>query len=158
MKLNTKTITGALVGVLLLSGTACTKNFEEINSFVDKALDIVVSTPGMIFQVNTLGGNIQNTEFEKSSSFPHRAYPYFSELQTYWENPSQQKRLLEKFEQVQHVFASNDIKAQYRNYPDINFGNWPGLYYGCNYKRLQQIKAKYDPNNLFRYEQSIKKD
>lgn len=134
------------------------KNFEEINSFVDKALDIVVSTPGMIFQVNTLGGNIQNTEFEKSSSFPHRAYPYFSELQTYWENPSQQKRLLEKFEQVQHVFASNDIKAQYRNYPDINFGNWPGLYYGCNYKRLQQIKAKYDPNNLFRYEQSIKKD
>ena len=133
------------------------KNFVEINSFIDKALDIVVSTPGMIYQVNTLGGNIQNAEFEKLSSFSHRAYPYFSELQTYWETQSQQKKLLEKFEQVQQVFASNDIKAQYRNYPDINFGNWPELYYGSNYKRLQAVKTKYDPNNLFRNEQSIKK-
>lgn len=129
------------------------KNFDAISAFVDKALDIVVSTPGMIYQVNTLGGNIQNAVFENSSSFPHRAYPYFSELQTYWENPSQQKRLLEKFEQVQQVFSSNGIKAQYRNYPDINFSNWPELYYGSNYKRLQAVKAIYDPANLFRYEQ-----
>ena len=134
------------------------KNFEEINAFVDKALSIVVSTPGMIYQVNTLGGNIQNAAFENASSFPHRAYPYFSELQTYWENPSQQKRLLERFEQVQQVFTVNGIKAQYRNYPDINFSNWPELYYGSNYKRLQAVKAIYDPNNLFRNEQSIKKD
>ena len=133
------------------------KNFEEINSFIDKALDIVVSTPGMIYQVNTLGGNIQNAAFENASSFPHRAFPYFSELQTYWETPSQQKRLLEKFEQVQQVFSSNGIKAQYRNYPDINFSNWPEMYYGSNYKRLQAIKAKYDPDNLFRYEQSVQK-
>ena len=133
------------------------KNFVEINSFIDKALDIVVSTPGMIYQVNTLGGNIQNAEFEKLSSFPHRAISYFSELQTYWEVASQEKRLLEKFEQVQQVFASNGIKAQYRNYPDINFNNWPELYYGSNYKRLQAIKEKYDPNNLFCYEQSVQK-
>ncbi|MES2850662.1 MAG: FAD-binding oxidoreductase [Bacteroidota bacterium] len=132
------------------------KNFEEINAFVDKALEIVVSTPGMIYQVNTLGGNIQSAVFENNSSFPHRAYPYFSELQTYWETPSQEKRLLDRFEQVQQVFTSNGIKAQYRNYPDINFTNWPELYYGVNYKRLQAIKTKYDPNNLFRYEQSIK--
>ncbi len=132
------------------------KNFEEINAFVDKALDIVVSTPGMIYQVNTLGGNIENAAFESGSSFPHRAYPYFSELQTYWESPSQQKKLLDRFEQVQQVFSGNGIKAQYRNYPDINFSNWPELYYGSNYKRLQAIKTKYDPNNLFRYEQSIK--
>lgn len=131
------------------------KNFDEISSFVDKALEIVVSTPGMIYQVNTLGGNIKNAELEKQSSFPHRAYPYFSELQTYWEMPSQEKRLLEKFEQVQQVFTGNGIKAQYRNYPDINFNNWPDLYYGSNYKRLQAIKSKYDPNNLFRYEQSV---
>lgn len=133
------------------------KNFEEINSFVDKALEIVVSTPGMIYQVNTLGGNIQQPDFEQQSSFPHRAYPWFSELQTYWDRPLQEKKLLEKFEQVQQVFTSNGIKAQYRNYPDINFANWPELYYGNNYKRLQAIKARYDPNNVFRYEQSVQK-
>lgn len=134
------------------------KNFDEINNIVDKTLAIVVSTPGMIYQVNTLGGNIQNAAFEKRSAFPHRAFSYFSELQTYWEAPSQEKRLLEKFEQVQQVFSGNGIAAQYRNYPDINFTNWPELYYGSNYERLQAVKAQYDPGNLFRYEQSIKKD
>jgi len=133
------------------------KNFSEIGSFIDKALSIVLSTPGMIYQVNTLGGNIMNPEFEKASAFPHRAFPYFSELQTYWETPTQEKRLLERFQQVQDIFNSNGIKAQYRNYPDINFSNWPELYYGNNYKRLQQVKAIHDPNNLFRYEQSIQR-
>lgn len=133
------------------------KDFNEISSFVDKALDIVTSTPGMIYQVNTLGGNIQNGEFERSSSFPHRAYAYFSELQTYWEMPLQEKRLLKEFEEVQQVFSGHGIKAQYRNYPDINFTNWPELYYGSNYKRLQAIKTQYDPGNLFRYEQSVQK-
>ena len=110
----------------------------------------------MICQVNTLGGSIQNAEFENASAFPHRAYHYFSELQTYWETSKQQARLLERFQQVQQIFISNGITAQYRNYPDIHFFNWPEMYYGANYKRLQQLKNKYDPNNLFRYEQSIK--
>lgn len=133
------------------------KNFAEIESFVEKALEIVTSTPGMIYQVNTLGGNIQNTTFENGSSFPHRSCNYFSELQTYWELPSQEKRLLQRFEEVQQIFSGNGITAQYRNYPDINFQNWPQLYYGNNYKRLQAIKAKYDPDNIFRYEQSVQK-
>lgn len=132
------------------------KSFAEIEPFIDKVLHIVLSTPGMIYQVNTLGGNIQNPEFEKAAAFPHRAYPFFSELQTYWDQPSQEKKLLERFQQVQQVFTGSGIAAQYRNYPDINFNDWPQLYYGHNYERLQQVKALYDPHNLFRYEQSVK--
>lgn len=132
------------------------KNFAEIEAFIDKVIETVLTSPGMIYQVNTLGGNIQNPDFETGSAFPHRAYPYFSELQAYWETPKQEARLLEKFQQAQQVFINNGITAQYRNYPDINFNNWPEMYYGANYKRLQQLKNKYDPNNVFRYEQSIK--
>lgn len=132
------------------------KKFSDISEFVDKALDIVLSTPGMIYQVNTLGGKIMDPVFEKNASFPHRSFPFFSELQTYWDNPEREKKLLEKFSLVQDIFNSNGIKAQYRNYPDIQFSNWPELYYGSNYARLQEIKTKYDPNNLFRYEQSIR--
>lgn len=133
------------------------KNFNDIEPIIEKALTIVLNTPGMIYQVNTLGGNIQNAAFEKNSSFPHRDFPYFSELQTYWEQPLQQKRLLERFQQVQDIFREHGIHAQYRNYPDSNFINWPASYYGSNYKKLQLIKATYDPDNIFRYEQSIKK-
>lgn len=132
------------------------KNFAEIENCIDKVIDTVLATPGMIYQVNTLGGNIQNAEFEKVSSFPHRAYTYFSELQTYWDAPKQEAKLLEKFQQVQTMFIENGIKTQYRNYPDIQFKNWEEMYYGANYVRLQQIKRKYDPDNLVRHEQSIK--
>jgi len=132
------------------------KDFSSIEFFIDKALAVVTATPGMIYQVNTLGGNIQNADFENASAFPHRSFPYFSELQTYWELPRQEVLLLDRFQQVQQIFIDNGITSQYRNYPDINFINWPEMYFGNNYKRLQQLKSKYDPNNLFRYEQSIK--
>lgn len=132
------------------------KNFADIEKCIDKVMDIVIATPGMIYQVNTLGGNIQNAEFEKASSFPHRAFTYFSELQTYWDFEKQEAALLEKFQQVQTLFIENGIKAQYRNYPDIKFINWEEMYYGVNFLRLQQIKNKYDLDNLVRHEQSIK--
>jgi FAD/FMN-containing dehydrogenase len=132
------------------------KNFAAIENYIDKAIDTVLATPGMIYQVNTLGGNIQNTDFEAAASFPHRAFPYFSELQTYWETEKQSPRLLARFEEVQNIFTTNGIHTQYRNYPDINFKNWDTLYYGSNYARLQQVKNKYDPNNIIRHEQSIK--
>jgi FAD/FMN-containing dehydrogenase len=132
------------------------KNFKDIENCIDKAIDTILATPGMIYQVNTLGGNIQNAEFEMAAAFPHRAFPYFSELQTYWENEKQSNRLLKKFEEVQNVFTQNGIHTQYRNYPDINFKNWDALYYGSNYVRLQQVKNKFDPNNLIRHQQSVK--
>lgn len=133
------------------------KNYAEIAPFIDKVIETVVSTPGMIYQVNTLGGNIINSQKEMEAAFPHRAYPYFSELQTYWEVPAQSKRLLEKFAAVQAVFNANGITAQYRNYPDINFTNWQNGYYGNNYQRLQLVKKQYDPGNTISHLQSVQK-
>jgi FAD binding domain/Berberine and berberine like len=131
------------------------KNFAEIAPFIEQAIETVVTTPGMIYQVNTLGGNIVNPAFEAASAFAHRAYPYFSELQTYWDTEKQGVRLMERFKQVQAVFNSNGIAAQYRNYPDMDFANYNSLYYGNNYPQLQAVKKKYDPDNVIRHEQSI---
>lgn len=131
------------------------KNFEEIEPFIEKVITATRSAPGMIYQVNTLGGNIINAENEAASSFPHRAYTFFSELQAYWESPAQEKRLMDKFEAIQNIFSENGIKAQYRNYPDVNFINWQAAYYGNNYSRLQQVKKRYDPFNIINHPQSI---
>jgi len=131
------------------------KSYADVEACIGNVIETVMKTPGMIYQVNTLGGNIQNTAAEAAAAFPHRAYPFFSELQTYWETEKQETRLLERFQQVQEMFTANGISAQYRNYPDVNFKNWEEAYYGAGYARLQQIKKKYDPANVFRYEQSI---
>jgi FAD/FMN-containing dehydrogenase len=132
------------------------KSYDDIKNGIDKILETVISGSNTILQINTLGGQIQNTEAETNSSFAHRAYSYVSELQTYWNNEKEGKQQILKFQTIQQMFNEIGIDAQYCNYPDINFSNYSSLYYGNNYKMLQQIKNKYDPDNLIRYEQSIK--
>ncbi|TIB94890.1 Adaptor protein complex AP-2 alpha subunit [Wallemia mellicola] len=46
-------------------------------------------------------------------------------------------------------------EAAYPNYVDARLQNWQNLYYGENYNRLQRIKEQVDPNNTFRFPQSI---
>ncbi|WP_350275254.1 BBE domain-containing protein [Kribbella sp. HUAS MG21] len=63
------------------------------------------------------------------------------------------------------VPVPNAINAgSYINYPDVDLADpayntsgvpWHELYYLGNYPRLQQIKAKWDPRNVFRHKLSI---
>lgn len=128
-------------------------NFTAIK---EQLFDQVTGNPGMVFQINTLGGNIALEDFKKSSCYPHRDLPYLGELQAYWENEKDEVRLTKAFEQIQQLFRDNGITAHYRNYPDINFENWETAYYGNNYSKLKEVKKRYDPKDMFRYEQSIK--
>jgi FAD/FMN-containing dehydrogenase len=45
--------------------------------------------------------------------------------------------------------------AAYQNYVDAQIADWAQAYFGANYRRLQQVKAKYDPDNLFHHPQSV---
>ncbi|TCL68565.1 FAD/FMN-containing dehydrogenase [Hydrogenispora ethanolica] len=46
-------------------------------------------------------------------------------------------------------------RGVYVNTPDLSIKNWPEAYYGGNFGRLTRVKAKYDPENVFRFPQSI---
>jgi hypothetical protein len=43
----------------------------------------------------------------------------------------------------------------YVNVPNAAALDWEREYYGSNRERLRQVKAKYDPENVFSFEQSV---
>lgn len=133
------------------------KGYEDIETSLDEVLDKVFAKSGLIYQINTLGGNINNSDFEEKSCYPHREYGYLSELQAYWDKPSQEEYLVNTFEEIQTELFNNGITRQYRNYPSLGFKNWQTAYYGEeNYAKLQELKQQYDPKGVFHFEQIVK--
>jgi FAD/FMN-containing dehydrogenase len=51
-----------------------------------------------------------------------------------------------------HAWGSRRV---FQNFADPELDDWPTAYYGPNFPRLTRIKARYDPADAFRSEQSI---
>jgi FAD/FMN-containing dehydrogenase len=131
------------------------KDFRDVKECITQVIEVVQSHPGLIYQVNTLGGAITDKAFEEQSCYPHRQLPFLSELQAYWDVPEREPFLTKGFNEIQAMFAGNGISAHYVNYPDLGFKDWERAYFGDNYARLQAVKRKYDAGNIFKHGQSI---
>jgi FAD/FMN-containing dehydrogenase len=91
------------------------------------------------------------------TAFPHRKEGYNFLVLAQWMRPADTSRCItwarETYERMQPFYAP----GRYVNYlDDDETGDPVAAAYGANYRRLQRIKAKYDPNNFFRMNQNIR--
>ncbi len=131
------------------------KGFSDLQSALPGVLNEVFTTPGLVFQINTLGGAIADGP---DSAYPHRDYAFLGEWQAYWDHESRREICVSATTRIREHLASHGITRHYANYPDKGFKNWAVAYYGAeNYRRLQGLKKQIDPKNVFRHAQSVVK-
>jgi FAD/FMN-containing dehydrogenase len=53
---------------------------------------------------------------------------------------------------IVHAWGSG---AVFPNFPDPDLEDWERAYHGVNFERLTSVKASYDPDNVFRFHQSL---
>jgi FAD/FMN-containing dehydrogenase len=63
------------------------------------------------------------------------------------------RRWLTRSWEIVHPWGSGGV---YPNFPDPELEGWERAYHGDNYARLARVKAEYDPENVFRFRQSIR--
>ncbi len=130
------------------------KGMEDIRPALPGIFEEVLHVPGLIFQINTLGGAISS---DVEGAYAHRLFPYLGEAQAYWESASHAAALREAIGRIRDHVAQAGVSRHYANYPDLAFTDWPNAYYGAeNYARLQQLKRRYDPDNRIHHPQSVR--
>ena len=91
------------------------------------------------------------------TAFPVRAEGYNFLVLGQWTEASMSDRCIAWTRQTYAAMAPFFATARYVNYLDEDdVGDPVAAAYGPNYRRLQQLKAKYDPENFFHMNQNIR--
>ncbi|KAF3492208.1 oxidoreductase [Arthroderma uncinatum] len=122
---------------------------------VAEGLANIPMTPGDLLFTSNLGGRVISNG-DKAETSMHPAWRASSQLLNYIHTvePSIEGRTaaLERLTNVQMpVLYSIDpeFRLSYRNVGDPNEKNFQHVYWGANYRRLSQIKRKWDSKGLF---------
>jgi hypothetical protein len=106
---------------------------------------------------DALGGAV-NRVAPGATAFVHRNALFQAQYTTTWPLGSsaaavaRQHAWQQSFWQSMRPYASGQA---YQNYIDPALPDWRQAYYGANYPRLAQIKAKYDPTRVFSFPQAV---
>lgn len=140
------------------------EKFKNSSSYIyeplsDAALDVLVhnlqTAPGQsnVITLDSYGGTISQVP-DDATAFVHRKAMFVVQYLSYWALDSEAEKniiWIERFRNSMLPFT----KGAYRDYVDSLIADWPVAYFGKNLEGLVKVKQRYDPENLFRFEQSI---
>ncbi|WP_020655724.1 FAD-binding oxidoreductase [Massilia niastensis] len=134
---------------------------HNFNRLSDDAIDVVIAYAGKLpsdqseIFLGLLGG-AANTHAADEMAYPHREALYAMNVHTRWQDPSEDARCLAWAREFFKAAAPHAAGGVYINFLNEDEVDRIAEAYGPNYPRLKEIKAKYDPDNLFRSNQNIR--
>jgi hypothetical protein len=131
---------------------------------------------GFALAVDSYGGATNKPEFARETSIWQRSSIMKLQYQLYWSDSGDDEANLKWLDELySDVYSTSNVDQRYAatpypgeyyegcyiNYPDsdmLRYSFWPQLFYGDQglYPFLQEIKRKYDPNNIFHHTMSIR--
>ncbi|MDT5214029.1 MAG: hypothetical protein QOK18_2268 [Mycobacterium sp.] len=141
--------------------------------FPAEAIGVVCSfmsqapSPDCNYFTNAFGGVVAGSEPSGGSAFAHRNALFYAEPGAGWgprrgETPAasaggdpltlQCVAWIAEFSEALAPY----VNGAYVNVPHAGLADWETAYWGTNVGRLRMIKAKYDPDNVFTFEQSLR--
>ncbi len=128
-------------------------------SFPDEAIDLICQfmanspTPASNYFLSSFGGAVA-LEPPGGSAFPHRDALFYCEPGAGWNGSEMTSAALGWVAEFARALRPY-VDGAYVNVPNVGASDWPTQYYGSNVERLRQVKARYDPLNVFNFEQSL---
>ncbi len=93
------------------------------------------------------------------TAFPHRADGHNLLVLSEWIEPAHTERCIAWARETYAAMQSFMAPGRYVNYlGDDETGDPTAAAYGPNYRRLKEIKTRYDPGNFFHVNQNIRPD
>jgi FAD/FMN-containing dehydrogenase len=117
--------------------------------------------PQALVQVDAYGCQV-NAVAPDDTPVPQRSSIMKLQYQTYWTDPADDDVNLAWINGLyEQMYGPNGPEPDavmdgcYVNYPDADLVDWQHLYYKEGYARLQRVKQRWDPRNVFHHRQSI---
>lgn len=152
----------AILDPLLAPGM---RNYWKSHSFTsisDGAIDALIDfahklpSPDCEIAFAQLGGAINRVP-TGATAYPHRDLKYVVNIHTRWSNAADDQACIAWARGLFEALTPHATGSVYVNFmPDDESQRVRAGAYGVNYDRLARLKAKYDPDNLFRMNQNIR--
>jgi FAD/FMN-containing dehydrogenase len=152
----------AILDPLLAPGM---RNYWKSHSFTtlsDGAIDVLIDfahklpSPDCEIAFAQLGGAINRIPVS-ATAYPHRDLQYVVNIHTRWADAADDQKCIAWARGLFDALTPHATGGVYVNFmPEDEAQRVRAGAYGANYDRLARLKAKYDPDNLFRMNQNIR--